>query len=111
MNLSILNNMLSLNNIWNNKNFLMALDRKPISYIDFSSQHLDISGNNLRPDINQYYNKIIIDDLKYIKRIGAILLKIDLNFLKIYMKYIVLLSMPNILSNDIFMESLCLKKP
>ena len=58
---------------------------------------------NLRPDINQYYNKIIIDDLKYIKRIGAILLKIDLNFLKIYMKYIVLLSMPNILSNDIFM--------
>ena len=44
MNLSILNNMLSLNNVWNNKNFLMALDRKPISYIDFSSQHLDISG-------------------------------------------------------------------
>ena len=70
MNLSILNNMLSLNNIWNNKNFLMALDRKPISYIDFSSQHIDISGNNLRPDINKVQNliskgaSIILNDIE-----------------------------------------------
>ena len=53
MNLDILNKMLSIKNIWNNKNFIMALDRKPINYIDFSSNNLDMSGNILRPEINK----------------------------------------------------------
>ena len=45
MNLDILNKMLSIKNIWNNKNFLMALDRKSINFLDFSSHNLDMSGN------------------------------------------------------------------
>ncbi len=53
MNLDILNRMLSIKNIWNNKNFIMALDRKPINFIDFSSNNLDMSGNILRPEINK----------------------------------------------------------
>ena len=53
MNLDILNRMLSIKNIWNNKNFIMALDRKPINFLDFSSNNLDMSGNILRPEINK----------------------------------------------------------
>ena len=53
MNLDILNRMLSIKNIWNSKNFIMMLDKKIINYLEFSSQNLDITGNNLRPDINK----------------------------------------------------------
>ena len=50
MSIEILNKMLSIKNIWNNKNFLMMLDRKRINFNEFSKPSLDITGNNLRPD-------------------------------------------------------------
>ena len=53
MNLDILNKMLSIKNIWNSKNFIMMLDKNIINFIEFSSKNLDITGNNLRPDINK----------------------------------------------------------
>ena len=50
MSMEILSKMLSIKNIWNNKNFIMMLDRKRINYSEFSKPNLDTSGNNLRPD-------------------------------------------------------------
>ena len=50
MSIEILNKMLSIKNIWNNKNFIMMLDRKRINFTEFSKPNLDITGNNLRPD-------------------------------------------------------------
>ena len=50
MSIEILNKMLSIKNIWNNKNFIMMLDRKRINYSEFSKPNLDTTGNNLRPD-------------------------------------------------------------
>ena len=50
MSIEILNKMLSIKNIWNNKNFSMMLDRKRINFTEFSKPNLDITGNNLRPD-------------------------------------------------------------
>ena len=50
MSIEILNKMLSIKNIWNNKNFLMMLDRKRINFTEFFKPNLDITGNNLRPD-------------------------------------------------------------
>ena len=50
MSIEILNKMLSIKNMWNNKNFLMMLDRKRINFTEFSRPNLDITGNNLRPD-------------------------------------------------------------
>ena len=50
MSNEILNKMLSIKNIWNNKNFIMMLDRKRINYSEFSKPTLDTTGNNLRPD-------------------------------------------------------------
>ena len=50
MSIEILNKMLSIKNMWNNKNFLMMLDRKRINFTEFSKPNLDITGNNLRPD-------------------------------------------------------------
>ena len=50
MSIEILNKMLSIKNIWNNKNFLMMLDRKRINFTEFSKPNLDVTGNNLRPD-------------------------------------------------------------
>ena len=37
MNLDILNKMLSIKNIWNNKNFIMMLDKNIINFQEFSS--------------------------------------------------------------------------
>ena len=50
MSIEILNKMLSIKNMWNNKNFIMMLDRKRINFTEFSKPNLDITGNNLRPD-------------------------------------------------------------
>ena len=50
MSMEILNKMLSIKNIWNNKNFIMMLDRKRINFSEFSKPNLDTTGNNLRPD-------------------------------------------------------------
>ena len=53
MNITILENLLSKTNIWNNKNFLMMLDQKKLNYIDYSSLNIDISGNNYRPNVDK----------------------------------------------------------
>ena len=44
--------MLSKSNIWNNLNFIMMLDQK-ISYNDYTSLSLDVSGSNNRPDVHK----------------------------------------------------------
>ena len=52
MSIKILNELLSNRTFWNNKNFLMKLDTKTIKYSDYSSMHLETSGNILRPDVD-----------------------------------------------------------
>jgi len=58
MSLEIFNKMLSIKNIWNNKNFLMMLDREIINFNDYSSQTLDIGTTALRPDVDKVQNLI-----------------------------------------------------
>jgi len=58
MSIKILNDMLSVRDYWNNKNFKMVLDRKSISYSDFSSFFLEHSTNVLRPDVDKVQNLI-----------------------------------------------------
>ena len=53
MSLEIFNKMLSIQNIWNNKNFLMMLDREIINFSEYASQTLDIGTTSLRPDVNK----------------------------------------------------------
>ena len=50
MGLNILNQILSIRSNWNNKNFLMFLDRNPIKYNEYSSFSNELSGNFMRPD-------------------------------------------------------------
>ena len=70
MNLDILNKLISIKNIWNNKNFIMMLDRKMYNFSEFSSPNLDVTGNNLRPDVNKVQNlvskgaSIILNDIE-----------------------------------------------
>ena len=70
MSLDILNKMISIKNIWNNKNFIMMLDRKMYNFSEFSSPNLDVTGNNLRPDVNKVQNlvskgaSIILNDIE-----------------------------------------------
>ena len=70
MNITILENLLSKTNIWNNKNFLMMLDQKKLNYIDYSSLDLDISGNNYRPNVDKVQKlvskgaSIILNDIE-----------------------------------------------
>ena len=58
MNLDILNEMLSTKSYWNNKNFKMVLDKKPINYSNFSSLSLEHSTEILRPDVDKVQNWI-----------------------------------------------------
>jgi len=58
MSLDILDNMLSNTNIWNNKNFIMMLDQKQLSYTDYSSINIETLGNNYRPDVNKVENLV-----------------------------------------------------
>ena len=86
MNLDILNKMLSMKNIWNNKNFSMSLNRKTINFSNFSSQNSEITGINLRPDINMVQNlvskgaSIILNE---IERYSVELLSLTNSFQKI----------------------------
>ncbi len=48
MSLDILNEILSIRTNWNNKNFIMMLDRKPINYSEYSSLFLKSPGKFLR---------------------------------------------------------------
>ena len=70
VSLEILDDMLSKSNIWNKYNFLMMLDQKKISYNDYSSLSLDVTGNTNRPDVNKVQKlvskgaSIILNDIE-----------------------------------------------
>ena len=70
VSLEILDDMLSKTNIWNKHNFLMMLDQKQISYNDYSSLSIDISGNTNRPNVNKVQKlvskgaSIILNDIE-----------------------------------------------
>ena len=58
MSLDILNEILSIRTNWNNKNFIMMLDRKTINYSEYSSLFLETAGKFLRPDVDKVQNWI-----------------------------------------------------
>ena len=70
VSLEILDDMLSKTNIWNKHNFLMMLNKKQISYNDYSSMSIDISGNTNRPNVNKVQKlvskgaSIILNDIE-----------------------------------------------
>ena len=70
VSLEILDDMLSKSNIWNNQNFIMMLDQKKINYKDYSSISIDITGNNIRPDVDKVQRlvskgaSIILNDIE-----------------------------------------------
>ena len=70
VSLEILDDLLSKSNIWNKYNFIMMLDQKKISYNDYSSLSLDITGNTNRPDVNKVQKlvskgaSIILNDIE-----------------------------------------------
>ena len=69
MSLDIMNEILSMNSNWNNKNFKMMLNRKPISFSEYSSLFLETGGQFYRPDVNKVENwisngaSIILNDI------------------------------------------------
>ncbi len=69
MSLDILNQILSISSIWNNKNFIMMLDKEKIKYNDFSSLSDETSGRFLRPNAEKVQNwvtkgaSIILNDI------------------------------------------------
>ena len=69
VSLKILDEMLSKSNIWNNQNFIMMLDQK-INYNDYSSISIDVTGNNIRPDVDKVQRlvskgaSIILNDIE-----------------------------------------------
>ena len=58
MSLDILNQILSINSIWNNKNFVMMLDKNKIKYNEYSSIYNEVSGNIMRPNAEKVQNWI-----------------------------------------------------
>ena len=70
LSLEVLDDMLSKSNIWNNHNFIMMLDQKKISYNDYTSLSLDVSGSNNRPDVHKVQKlvskgaSIILNDIE-----------------------------------------------
>jgi len=58
MSIEILSEVLSIRDYWTNKNFKMVLDRKSISYSEFSSLFLEHSTSVLRPDVDKVQNFI-----------------------------------------------------
>ena len=69
MSLNILNNILGISSNWNNKNFIMMLDRNQIKYNDYSSLSSEQGGTFLRPDTEKVQNwvsngaSIILNDI------------------------------------------------
>jgi len=69
MSLHILNNILGISSNWNNKNFIMMLDKNQIKYNDYSSLSSEKGGNFLRPDSEKVENwvskgaSIILNDI------------------------------------------------
>ena len=70
VSLEILDDLLSKSNIWNKYNFIMMLDQKKISYNDYSSLSLDVTGNTNRPNVNKVQKlvskgaSIILNDIE-----------------------------------------------
>ena len=70
LNLEILDKMLSITNIWNNKNFLMVLDQQRLNFKEYSNINLDVTGNNYRPNPEKVQNlvskgaSIILNDIE-----------------------------------------------
>ena len=70
VSLEILDDLLSKSNIWNKYNFIMMLDQKKISYNDYSSLSLDVTGNTNRPNVNMVQKlvskgaSIILNDIE-----------------------------------------------
>ena len=70
VSLEILDDLLSKSNIWNKYNFIMMLDQKKISFNDYSSLSLDVTGNTNRPDVNKVQKlvskgaSIILNDIE-----------------------------------------------
>ena len=48
MSLDVLNKMISIKNIWNNKNFIMMLDRKMYNFSEFSSYNLENNFDSIK---------------------------------------------------------------
>ena len=69
MSLDILNSILGIRSNWNNKNFIMALDKNLIKYNDYSSLISEQGGSFLRPDSEKVQNwvskgaSIILNDV------------------------------------------------
>ena len=69
MSLDILNSILGISSNWNNKNFIMALDKNLIKYNDYSSLTSEQDGSFLRPDSEKVQNwvskgaSIILNDV------------------------------------------------
>ena len=70
VSLEILDDLLSKSNIWNKYNFVMMLDQKKISFNDYSSLSLDVTGNTNRPNVNKVQKlvskgaSIILNDIE-----------------------------------------------
>ncbi|OUW58094.1 MAG: hypothetical protein CBD59_03685 [Alphaproteobacteria bacterium TMED199] len=71
MNVKDLNNLLSMHNIWDQNNFNMVIDKKPINYNKFSTQgnQYGFSKTGPDPDKVQYYIKkgasLVLNDIIY----------------------------------------------
>ena len=70
VSLEILDDLLSKSKIWNKYNFIMMLDQKKISFNDYSSLSLDVTGNTNRPNVNKVQKlvskgaSIILNDIE-----------------------------------------------
>ena len=71
MNVKDLNILLSMHNIWDQNNFSMVIDKKPISFNNFSTQGLEYGFSKIGPDPKkvQYYLKkgasLVLNDIIY----------------------------------------------
>ena len=68
----------------------------------FNFENFLIYFKILKPDIDKYYNKIIVDNFKYYNDLITLLKNTDLNLIKIYIKYIFIISFGDYLTSDIY---------
>lgn len=86
MSVKELNDLISMHNIWDNSNFNMIIDRKPITYNKFSTQGSEYGFNKIGPDpkkVQDYMKQgasLVLKDIIYyskdIKNIAIDLQKI-----------------------------------
>ncbi len=71
MDINKLNDILSIPNLWNSRNFKMVLDRKSISFNQFSTEGLELGYPRISPDpskVQDYVKKgasLVLDDIIY----------------------------------------------